>query len=138
VIGDKLAFIPLRKRFNKKLDIAVIQAGSRFRPIDTNLLEVPTDLSENRVLERPRPSPTAFAILGETVTRSFRSSKGPDVGDILYSIEALSAFAHTHGPGCLNVDEHSLDPFAGLNNSAKSCGRVIQQPGGRCVVDPVP
>jgi hypothetical protein len=35
-------------------------------------------------------------------------SEGPDVGDILDSMESLEAFARDHGPGGYDVDEHSL------------------------------
>ena len=65
-----------------------------------------------------------------------RISKGPNVGDILDSIESLEAFARNHGPGRYDVDEHSLDPFPGTTVSARAWGTVIHQPNGRIVVKP--
>jgi hypothetical protein len=48
------------------------------------------------------------------MTDVYRISKGPDVGNILDSIESLEAFARDHGPGRYDVDQHSLDPFPGI------------------------
>jgi hypothetical protein len=50
-----------------------------------------------------------FCFIGETMTRVYRISEGPDVGDILDSVEALQASARDHGPGRYDVDEHSRD-----------------------------
>ena len=49
----------------------------------------------------------------KTMTRVFRISKSPDVGDILGSVDAVAAFARDHGPGRYDVHEYSLDPFPG-------------------------
>jgi hypothetical protein len=54
------------------------------------------------------------------MTCCFRISKGPVVGDILDSIEAVETFARDHGPGRYDVDEHSLDPFPGTKVSARA------------------
>jgi hypothetical protein len=40
----------------------------------------------------------ASAIIGDTMTYVYCISKGPDVGDVLDSIESLEAFARSHGP----------------------------------------
>jgi len=79
---------------------------------------------------------TASMIFGQTMTRCFRISKGPDVADILGSVEALAAFARDHGPGRYDVDEHSLDPFPGSNVSARAWGKVVHQAAGQVVTDP--
>jgi hypothetical protein len=55
----------------------------------------------------------ASAIFGQTMTRLIRITKGPDVGDILDSIESREAFARSHSPGSYQVDEHSHDPLPG-------------------------
>jgi hypothetical protein len=70
------------------------------------------------------------------MTRCFRISKGPNVGDVLDSIELLEAFARAHGPGRYDVDEHSLDPFPATKVSARAWGTVIHQPNGRIAVKP--
>jgi hypothetical protein len=54
------------------------------------------------------PNPDRFH---DTIAQVHRISKGPEVCDILHSIDALRAFAREHGPGRYDVDEHSLDPF---------------------------
>ncbi len=72
------------------------------------------------------------------MTHVYRISKGPDVGDILDSIESLEAFARNHGPGRYDVDEHSLDPFPGTKVSARSWGKVIHHKDGQVVLDPIP
>jgi hypothetical protein len=43
------------------------------------------------------------------MTHVYRISKGPDIGDILDSIESLETFARDDGPGRCDVDRHSLD-----------------------------
>ncbi len=45
------------------------------------------------------------------MTHVYRTSKGPVVGDILYSIETQPAFAREHGPGRYVVDEHASEPL---------------------------
>ena len=76
--------------------------------------------------------------MARPVTRVFRISKGPDVGDILDSIEALPEFAREHGPGQYDVDVHSLEPFPGSNVSARSWGTVSHRKDGQVVLDPIP
>ena len=80
----------------------------------------------------------ASAIFGETMTRAFRITKGPNVGDILDSIESLEAFARDHGPGRYDVDEHSLEPFAGTKVLARAWGKVIHHQDGQVILDPIP
>ena len=72
------------------------------------------------------------------MTRGFRISKCPDVGDILDSVEALTAVARDHGPGRYDVDERSLDPFPGTKVSARAWGQVIHHKDGQVVLDPIP
>ena len=72
------------------------------------------------------------------MTRVYRISKCPDVGNILDSIESLQAFARTQGPGRYDVDEHSLDALPGTKVSVKACGKVIHHHDGQVVLDPVP
>jgi hypothetical protein len=64
-------------------------------------------------------------------------SKGPNIGHMLDSVEALTVFAREHGPGQYDVDVHSLEPFPGSNVSAKSWGKVIHQPDGRIDMQPI-
>jgi len=92
-------------------------------------------LSRSTNLEKPGSSDT---IIGETMTRVYRISKGPAVRDILDSVETLAAFAREHGPGRYDVDEHSLDPFPGTKVSAGAWGKVILQADGPAVLDPIP
>jgi hypothetical protein len=70
------------------------------------------------------------------MTHVYRISKGPNVGDILDSIESLEAFARDHGPGRYHVDEHSLNPFPGRKVSARAWGTIIHQPNGRIALKP--
>jgi len=72
------------------------------------------------------------------MTPVYRISKGPGVGDILDSVEALPAFARAHGPGRYDVDEHSLDPFPGTKVSGGASGKVIHHKDGQVVLDPMP
>jgi hypothetical protein len=72
------------------------------------------------------------------MTHDFRISNAPDVGDILDSVEALTAFARDHGPGRYDVDEHSLDPFRGSKVSARAWGKVIHYQDGYVALDPIP
>jgi hypothetical protein len=61
------------------------------------------------------------------MTHVFRISKGPDVGDLLDSVESLEAFPRDHGSGRSDVDEHSLDPFPGTKVSASERGKAIHR-----------
>jgi hypothetical protein len=84
----------------------------------------------------PGSAADVFTAAGKTMARRLRIARGPDVGDILDSIESLEAFARNHGPGRYDVDEHSLDPFPGSKVSARAWGTVIHQPDGRIAVKP--
>jgi hypothetical protein len=72
------------------------------------------------------------------MTHIYRISKGPNVGDIIDSVESLEAFARDHGPGRYDVDEHAIDPFPGTKVSARAWIKVIYHPGGQVVLDPMP
>jgi hypothetical protein len=72
------------------------------------------------------------------MTHIYGISKGPQVGDIIDSIESLEAFARNHAPARYDVDEHSLDPFPGTKVSARAWGKVIQHQDGQVVLDPIP
>jgi hypothetical protein len=72
------------------------------------------------------------------MTHVYRISKGPDVGDILDSIESLELFARDHGPGRYHVNDHSLDAFPGTKVSARSWGKVIHHKVRHVVLDPIP
>jgi hypothetical protein len=72
------------------------------------------------------------------MTGSFRISMGPNIGEILDSIESVEAFARSHGPGRCDVDEHSFDPFPGTNVSARAWAKVIHHDDGQVVLDPIP
>jgi hypothetical protein len=74
----------------------------------------------------------------ENITRCFRVSKGPEVADILNSIESFEAFARSHGPGRYQVDEHSLDPSPGTKVSARAWGKVNHHQDGRIAIEPHP
>lgn len=63
-----------------------------------------------------RVGAAASTIDGDPMTNVYRISKGPDVGDVLDSIEFVEAFASDHGPGRYDVDEHSLEPFPELRS----------------------
>jgi len=54
------------------------------------------------------------------------------------AIEALSAFTPAPGPGRLNIDEHSLDPFPGSKVSARASGEVIHHQDGCVEPEPYP
>jgi hypothetical protein len=71
------------------------------------------------------------------MTHAHRIFTGPDVGDILDSIESLPTFARDHAPGRYDVDEHSLDSFAGSKVSAGVSGKVIHQMDGLKILEPV-
>jgi hypothetical protein len=58
------------------------------------------------------------------MTRIYRISKGPGVGDLLASVEAIQTFARDHGPRRYDVDEHSLRPCPGTKVSAPEKGWV--------------
>jgi hypothetical protein len=68
----------------------------------------------------------------------YRISKGPNVGGLVDTIEAIEDFARQHGPGKYHVAEHSLDPFLGTKVSARAWGKVIDHKDGQVVVDPIP
>ena len=72
------------------------------------------------------------------MTHVYRISKGPHVGDILDSVEALQSFARDHGPGRYDVDELSLDPFPGTKLSARGWDKAIHCEDGEVVLDPSP
>jgi hypothetical protein len=61
---------------------------------------------------------------------------GPDVGTIADSLAALEEFARANGPGCYQVDQHSLDAFRPSNAKARGWGTVIHHPDGQVVVKP--
>jgi hypothetical protein len=73
------------------------------------------------------------------MTHVYRISKGPDVGDILDSIESLELFARDHGPGRYHVDEIIADPLPS-GNSYRRWGVVIAKQDGTVSVnrDPWP
>jgi hypothetical protein len=85
--------------------------------------------------QRTRSAALVSTFLGDPMTRCFRISKGPSVGDILDSIESLEAFARQHGPGRYNVDEHSLDLFPGTKVSAGAGGKLIHHKDGQVLLD---
>jgi hypothetical protein len=60
------------------------------------------------------------------MTRVYRISKFPVVGDILDSVESLEAFARNHDPVGYDVDEHSLDPFTRTKVSERVGASVIR------------
>jgi hypothetical protein len=72
------------------------------------------------------------------MTHVFRISKGPDVGDVVDSVEDIEALARDHGPSRYYVDEHSHDPFPGRMVSATAWDKVIHRRGGQVVLDPIP
>jgi hypothetical protein len=72
------------------------------------------------------------------MTLIYRISKGPDVGDVLDSVESLPEFARGHGTGRYDVDEHSREPLPGTNVSARSWGKVIHHEDDQVVLDPIP
>jgi hypothetical protein len=84
---------------------------------------------------RREPTAVGPALLRKAMTHVYRVAKGASVGDILDSIESLETFAHNHGPGRYDVDEHSLEPFPGTKVSAKAWGKVIHHQDGRAVLE---
>jgi hypothetical protein len=92
----------------------------------------------NPAQQRTRSAALVSTLLGDPMTRCFRISKGPDVSDILDSIESVEAFARDHGPGRYDVDEHSLEPFPGTKVSARARGKVIHHNDGQVVLDVMP
>jgi hypothetical protein len=56
----------------------------------------------------PESAPDDLTIAGKTMASRLRIATGPNVGEILDSIESLEAFARDRGPGRYNVDKHSL------------------------------
>jgi hypothetical protein len=67
--------------------------------------------------------------------RRFRISKGPDVGDIVDSIEAIEAFVRDHGPGRYHVDEIGRDPLPSGHRSGR-WGVGIKLPDGTVAIEP--
>jgi hypothetical protein len=61
-------------------------------------------------------------------------SEGPNVGDILDSIESLEAFVRNHGPGRYHVDEIGSDLLPSGHTSRRR-GIVIPKPDGTVIVD---
>jgi hypothetical protein len=57
-----------------------------------------------------------------------RITKGRDVSDIPDSVDVLEAFTQDHGPGRYNIDQHSLDPFPGLNYVRRAQPRCRNAP----------
>jgi hypothetical protein len=88
--------------------------------------------------KRNRPFRTPVQSSANPWLNDYAISKGPDVGDILDSVELVEAFARDHGSGRYNVDEHSLDPFPGLKVTARAWGKVIPHKDGQLVLDPSP
>jgi hypothetical protein len=74
----------------------------------------------------------------EIMPHVLRISKGPNVGDILDSIDCLSAFASSHGWGRQDVDEHFVDALPRTRVTARAWGKVIHHNGGQVVLDPIP
>jgi hypothetical protein len=70
--------------------------------------------------------------------RQLRISIGPDVGDVVDSVESIEAFAPQHGPGRYDVDEHAADPFPGSLHVARAWGHVIHRQDGSVVTEPHP
>jgi hypothetical protein len=81
-----------------------------------------------RVFRRPN--------IGEIMRRVYRISNGPDVGEVVGSVDALMAFARENGPGRYQVDEHADQPLPGRNAMARACGTVIHQPDGQVTFKP--
>ena len=77
-------------------------------------------------------------IPGDTMIHRFRISRGPDVGELVDTIQDAEAIARDHGPGRYDVDEHSVDQFPGTKVSARSWGKVIHHRDGQVVLDPIP
>jgi hypothetical protein len=67
----------------------------------------------------------------------YRITMSPEIGDVVDSLEAAASFAKEHGPGCYDVDEHSLDPFPGTNVTALAWGKVIHDKDGQVVTDAI-
>jgi hypothetical protein len=70
--------------------------------------------------------------------RAVRISKGPDVGDLVDSVESVEAFAREHGLSRYDVDENSLDPFLGSQDAASACDHAIHCQDGSVVMEPHP
>jgi hypothetical protein len=71
------------------------------------------------------------------MSRCFRISKGPDVGEILDSVEALAASARDHGPGRYHVDEISTDPLPS-GHTSRRWGFGIKRAAGSVELEPDP
>jgi hypothetical protein len=64
----------------------------------------------------------------------YRISKGPNVGNILDSIEAFEAFSRDQIPGRYHVDEVSSDPFRS-GHTSRRWGVVNASPDGTVTLD---
>ena len=82
----------------------------------------------------PTAPPTVSISFGETMTHVYRVSKGPNVGDLLGSIESLVASARDHGPGRFHVDQISSDPLPS-GHTSRRWGVVIAKTDGTVSVD---
>lgn len=71
------------------------------------------------------------------MSRVFRISKRPDVGDVVDLLEALAVFARAHGEGRYKVDEHFAEPFEGTKVTARAWGKVLHHRDGAVVLDPI-
>ena len=92
----------------------------------------------NPAQQRTRSAALVSTLLGDAMTRCFRISKCPDVGDILDSVQSFAALARRHGPCRYDVDDHSLDPFPGTKVSARAWGKVIHHEDRQVVLKPIP
>jgi hypothetical protein len=72
------------------------------------------------------------------MSRVYRVSKSPEVGEVVDSVQSAEAFARENGPGRYHVDEHAADYLPGSKSSARAWGNVIHQPGGHVVLEPHP
>jgi hypothetical protein len=82
--------------------------------------------------------PIPLAIIECPMPQIYRITKGPYPGELVDSIGALEAFALQYGPGRVDVDEQSLDPFPGTKVTCKAWGNAIHHQDGQVVLDPIP
>jgi len=90
-----------------------------------------------KILTPGRSAGAASTIIGETMTRVYRISKGTDVGDTIDSIDAIAGFTRAHGPSRYRVDEISRDLLL-LGHTSRRWGVVINHADGTVVVEPDP
>jgi hypothetical protein len=76
-------------------------------------------------------------IIDDPMTRRFRISKSPDVGDILDSIELIAAFARSHASGRYDVGEIGAEPSPS-GHTSQQWGRLIRRADGRVDDGPWP